>query len=245
MLKDRWRHIRDTIERDIRDGVLQPGDRLPNEAELGAIFGAGRHSIRRAISELAKEGRLSVEQGRGTFVEATPNVTYTIGARTRLHSNLLPQGYDISGALLDTETIPATKQVAEALRLATDTPVIKTTRLNYADGLPISFGSLYHEAQRFTEFSERRKVLGSVTATYKSYGIDDYLRGETAMHCRRAREDEAKLLKQHPDQPVIVIRAIDTDMEGRPISFSKVIWSGTRVKFNVATGSVTGPYRDA
>ncbi|MEL6210202.1 MAG: GntR family transcriptional regulator, partial [Pseudomonadota bacterium] len=40
--------IKDAIEKDIDDGTLAPGARLPTETELQAIYATGRHSVRRA-----------------------------------------------------------------------------------------------------------------------------------------------------------------------------------------------------
>ncbi len=235
MLRERWKEIRDAIETDISSGALKPGDRLPTEPELAARFGVGRHSVRRAVEALAIDSKLSVEQGRGTFVEAAPLITYTIGKRTRLRQNLRGQGLDPSGEFLGAERLPAPEAVAAALLLAADADVIKSTRLSKADGAPIAYGALFHDAERFPDIAERRQVLGSVSETYRSYGIDDYLRGETTIYSRRARADEARLLRQHPEQPVLVVRATDVDLGGRPLGHSRVIWSAARVQFTLAT----------
>lgn len=88
MIRDRWRDIQSALEQDIMDGVLEPGAKLPTEPELVQRYGAGRHSVRRAVAELAKLGHLSVEQGRGTFVQPRPMLEYTIGPRTRMRRNM-------------------------------------------------------------------------------------------------------------------------------------------------------------
>lgn len=233
MVKDRWRAIRAEIEKDIMDGVLEPGAKLPPEPELAEFYGAGRHSIRRAVAELAKEGLVSVEQGRGTFVQARTLLDYKIGARTRLRSNLGPQGVDVSGKELEFEHLPATPRVAENLGIDVGDPVSASRRLTLADDVPVCFGTLYHDLRRFPDFAERRKVIASSSAVYASYGISDYLRGSTQMHARPARPVEVQTLRQHPDMPVIVVRAVDTLLDGTPIAFSQVIWSAARVKFTI------------
>ncbi|MEO0905411.1 MAG: phosphonate metabolism transcriptional regulator PhnF, partial [Pseudomonadota bacterium] len=215
------------------DGVLPPGSKLPTEPGLVIAYQAGRHSVRRAITELGKEGLLSVEQGRGTFVQPRPVLEYSIGARTRLRPNLASQGIDVSSTKLGSERLGASRSIAADLGIETGASVVATSRITFADGVPISFGTLYHDADRFPEFPERRAVMGSVSAVYKSYGIDDYLRGSTQMNARPARADEAHRLRQHPDMPVIVIRAVDTLLGGTPIACSRVIWSAARVKFNI------------
>ena len=112
-----WTTVRDALAEDIENGTLEPGDRLATEPQLVERFGVGRHSVRRAIEALAKEGKLSVEQGRGTFVEAAPLLTYAIGKRTRLRKNLLPQGVDVVGDLLEANRIPAKGRVRKSLWL--------------------------------------------------------------------------------------------------------------------------------
>lgn len=88
MIRDRWRDIQSALEQAIMDGVLEPGAKLPIEPERVQRYGAGRHSVRRAVAELAKLGHLSVEQGRGTFVQPRPMLEYTIGPRTRMRRNM-------------------------------------------------------------------------------------------------------------------------------------------------------------
>lgn len=233
MTKEKWKLIHDAIDQDMRDGKLQPGDRLPTEPELARCFEAGRHSVRRAISELSKEGKLSVEQGRGTFVDALPRLTYSIGKRTRLHANLSPQGMAVVREDLGAKIVPATERVASQLDLAAEAAVWELARLTRAGDTPISIGRVWHDATRFPDFHEQRQALGSVTKTYKHYGIDDYLRRDTEIYSRRAKPEEVRLLRQHPDQPVMVVRAVDIEPGGRPLGYSQAIWSAGRVRFKI------------
>lgn len=238
MVQEKWRLVRDELKQSIEAGVFKPGERLPTEPELAKQFSAGRHSVRRAVSELSKEGALSVEQGRGTFVEAAPLLDYAIGTRTRLSKNLAAQGVDISGELLSATRVNSSEKVANVLGLIPGAPVIESRRITYADGVPIAFGSSYHDAERFPDFAARRDVLGSTTQAYKTYGIHDYVRAETTLHSRLARPDEAKLLKQHADSPVVVISALDEMLDGTPLSFKKVIWSALRVNFSISKDGI-------
>lgn len=226
--------IRDALAKEIADGTLIPGDKLPTEPQLAARFSAGRHSVRRAVEALAKAGKISIEQGRGTFVEEAPQLTYSIGKRTRLRRNLLPQGCRVTGDLLDAKLCVAPAHVQAILHLPPDGKVVESQRITQADGMPVSFGSIWHPANRFPDFVERRDLLGSTTETYKSYGIEDYFRAETELYARPAKPEEAKMLKQHPDLPVIVVRAVDVDPDGQPIACSKVIWSSGRVRFTMS-----------
>jgi len=236
MLRDKWKTVRAAIEAEIAAGRFAPGAQLPTEAELCDRFDVGRHSLRRAIAELAYEGQLSVEQGRGTFVTEAPLITYAIGRRTRRRENFHKQGIDVSGRLLSSERTTAGRGVADALMIDEGTAVYRQSRITFGDKVPIAFGTSWHPLDRFPDFVERREVFGSATETYRSYGIDDYVRKTTTVHARAARHDEAKRLKQHPHAPVMVVRAVDADLDGRAIGASEVIWSAARVQFTFESG---------
>lgn len=54
----------------IREGKLNPGERLPTEAKLSAMLGVGRSSIREALRVLAFMGLIESKPGRGTVITA-------------------------------------------------------------------------------------------------------------------------------------------------------------------------------
>lgn len=60
------------IRRQIADETLNVGDRLPTLKDLVATFGVSPMTVRHAIAGLEKEGLISAERGRGTFVTAKP-----------------------------------------------------------------------------------------------------------------------------------------------------------------------------
>lgn len=61
--------VAEQLRKQIREGKLKEGDKLPIEPELMKIFGVGRSTVREAVKMLLDRGYLSVQQGRGTFVE--------------------------------------------------------------------------------------------------------------------------------------------------------------------------------
>jgi GntR family phosphonate transport system transcriptional regulator len=231
MSRDTWRAIRDQLSGEIASGVLTPGSQLPTEPELCRMYEAGRHSVRRAVAALAVEGKLRIEQGRGTFVEVAPKLNYHIGLRTRFRENLLSQGFEPGGETIAEDIVPASVRVAEALQLDEGAPVHRLLRLGMADGVPISLGFTFQCATRFPDWARLRRDGLSVTEAYRVHGIADYIRSSTSVHSRRAREDEAELLQQHVDQPVLVVRKVDVDMAGVPLGHSEGIWAGSRVQF--------------
>jgi GntR family transcriptional repressor for pyruvate dehydrogenase complex len=56
------------IERQILQGELRTGDRLPTERELAERFHASRTAVREAMKTLAQKGLVDLRPGRGTIV---------------------------------------------------------------------------------------------------------------------------------------------------------------------------------
>jgi DNA-binding FadR family transcriptional regulator len=60
------------IRNDIHKGKFKVGEKIPPEPALMELYGVGRSTIREAIKSLTLSGILTVQQGFGTKVNATP-----------------------------------------------------------------------------------------------------------------------------------------------------------------------------
>lgn len=88
--------ILDKLIKAIKEGVWQPGSRIPNEKELASIFSVSRNSIREAVKTLNNMGILESRPGQGTFLAAE-------AFRRILNSELIEDGYDNATFLEITE----------------------------------------------------------------------------------------------------------------------------------------------
>jgi len=61
------------IRNDINKGKFKVGEKIPSEPALMELYGVGRSTIREAIKSLTLSGILTVQQGFGTKVNATPS----------------------------------------------------------------------------------------------------------------------------------------------------------------------------
>jgi GntR family transcriptional repressor for pyruvate dehydrogenase complex len=67
--------IIETFKQALIDGELEPGQKLPSEAELGQQFGVGRSAIREAMKILQALGVVTIQQGNGTYIVDKPSPT--------------------------------------------------------------------------------------------------------------------------------------------------------------------------
>lgn len=75
--------VRRGIEARLESGEFALGAKLPPEADLMALFGVGRSTIREAIRGLAHLGALDVRQGDGTYARSLPSQTDPLSHRLR------------------------------------------------------------------------------------------------------------------------------------------------------------------
>jgi DNA-binding FadR family transcriptional regulator len=64
--------LAEAISREIAEGRLQAGDRLPTEAELAAAAGVSRTVVREAVAALKAAKLVQTRQGAGAFVLPPP-----------------------------------------------------------------------------------------------------------------------------------------------------------------------------
>ena len=81
----RYVQLADLMRQRIARERWAPGDILPSIEKLMTEFDVGRVTVRQAIQLLAREGLLSPQRGRGTFVTARPGNKRKLVVETTLH----------------------------------------------------------------------------------------------------------------------------------------------------------------
>ncbi len=66
---DVFREVLGRIEEHIETNRLRPGDRLPSDRELAAALEVSRPLVRQALKALESLGRVTAQQGSGTYVQ--------------------------------------------------------------------------------------------------------------------------------------------------------------------------------
>lgn len=234
-----WRQIADRIRQGIAEGAFPQGGRLPGETALADRFGINRHTVRGAIAALVQEGVLRAEQGRGTFIEHAPRVSYALGRRTRFSTNLEGQAQEAGGRLLAHATMAADARIAAALAVAPATTVIRLDTLSEADGRAISRATHWFDAGRFPDIVADYAATGSITAAFARGGVADYVRRSTTISARHADGAALADLKLSAGAIVLVAVAINDDMQGRPVQFSETLFAADRVEMVVGYGPLS------
>jgi GntR family transcriptional regulator len=123
--------LRDAISSMIEQRGLQPGDRLPTEAELTQMFRISRPALREALKLLEQDGSLYVIHGKGRFVSAmaTLQVERPITCFESVTDMVRRFGYKPTNKVLSiSEEVPE-GEIQTALRLDKGARAIRLERL--------------------------------------------------------------------------------------------------------------------
>lgn len=237
-----WRSVKARIEADIVARRYRRDEPLPSELLLAERYGVHRHTLRRAMAELENEGLVSVQQGRGTYIEAEA-LSYRIGGRVRFTENALLSGFEPEATLLGHATVRAGRQHAASLGVRPGSRLLLLRTLRRVAGRPVSY-ALHHfpptiggKAECTAEHLARLfEASHSVTAVLAELGVPDYRRTRTDISSRLPAPEEARILEIGAGQPIMIVAGANVDSRGEPILFTIGHMPTLRVQLYVESG---------
>ncbi|MCF8478094.1 MAG: phosphonate metabolism transcriptional regulator PhnF [Pseudolabrys sp.] len=223
-----WRCIADDFEQTILIGKHENGAKLPTESEIAARYGVNRHTVRRAIAELAARGLVHTERGSGTYVK-TDKLDYRIGQRTRFSEIVAAAGHEAEGRLQGHRHEPASKEIAGHLCLKPGDSVVRMEILRAADRIPISVATTWMSAARYDDAAKIFRRLRSITRTLDHYGISGYRRKWTRISAGFTDAVDAGRLRLSVHRPILVVESLDVSAGGEPILTTRGRFAADRV----------------
>ena len=108
--------VKEKLRRQILDGVLAPGSKLPPDSELYKRFKVHRLTVVRALSDLVREGLIVRRRGSGTYVTGKNQAPSVVPGQT-LNLGILWRGSVSPHKMLNSFLGVATLGALEALGL--------------------------------------------------------------------------------------------------------------------------------
>lgn len=134
--------LADIIEEKINSNIWKPGTKIPSERELSAIYGMSRITVRNAIDELSKQGKLEKIQGKGTFV-LSKSIVQNLSNVYSFTKEMEKQGEISSTKVMQTKIIAADQKIAHYLDIEQGEKIIYIERLRCAQHVPIMIEKTY------------------------------------------------------------------------------------------------------
>ncbi len=160
---------------------LQPGAKLPAEAQLAVAAGVSLITVRRALAELAARSVVRREQGRGTFLLAPRTAADTTRFGGLRHSLQPDTHATLSTRLLGCVARAATDEERTALELAPHATVWDVSRLRQLRGRPVI-------VERSAIPAQLAPDLGRYLDAHDPRSLYDLL--DAVYHLREVREEQ-------------------------------------------------------
>lgn len=141
--------LSEEISEKINDGTWPVGMRIPSERELVNLYNLSRITVRNAIAECVKQGKLEKIQGKGTYV-INSSIVQNLKNVYSFSEEMKKQGKITSTKVLNRNIIKANDSLAKHLNVEPESEVIFIERLRYTDGnVPILIERSYFPLKGF------------------------------------------------------------------------------------------------
>jgi GntR family transcriptional regulator len=221
------------IEQQLRARIagLRPGQRLPSDADLCAEFAVSRMTARHAMAQLAEEGLVRRDPGRGTFVAEPPTHRRANFLMTFSHE-MRRQGRLPSSRIVERVARPPTDSERRDLRVGCESEIVDLRRVRLADHEPVAVERAILAPRCVPVVLAADLEAGSLHEALISEGIVPS-RGRSSIGAEAATADDAVLLGVNAGEPMLVERRLIFDQRGRPIERTESRYAADRYGLNV------------
>jgi GntR family transcriptional regulator len=227
-----YAQVKQIVEERLASGVWQPGTLIPSETELCRQFGVSRITVRQALGELVKEGRLTRLAGRGTFI-TQPRIEQPLAKLTGFSQDMSARGQRPGSRVLHSAVIPAPAAISGKLKIAPGEEVIVLRRLRLADGEPVAIETTHLRSRLCPGLlSEPLDNQSLYHILSEKHGINP-TRAEQQMEAIACPEAEARLLLLKRNSPVLHIYRTTYGLDDTPFEWVESFYRGDKYIFYV------------
>jgi GntR family transcriptional regulator len=213
------------LREQLREGLFNGG--LPSEMAFQQQFGVARVTVRRALEQLAIEGLISRQPGRGTKPTASLQAvaqSQSLASQphkaqlTGLLGNLVSMGLSTSVKVLDIRSIAAPLDVAQALQISTGEMVQKAVRVRSTKAGPFSHITTYIPDAIGTHFERKDLIKKPILLLMEEAGVH-VGRAEQTISARLADAQLAQHLDVAVGSALLAVRRLIFDNQERPVQW--------------------------
>ena len=225
------------IDEAISSGALKSGDQVPSEATLMETYGISRVTVRQALQQLTRSGKLVAKRGKGTFVARAP-LQQDLGSFQGFKEALRNQGIEPDTELLEFSTSPS--RSGTDLSAALNLPV-RLRRKYLVDGEAFAIVEAYLPAEAAAVGEARASELAVYDILQQGLGVQ-ISRSDVGIQCARANSKVTKELSLAPRSHVLLMQRTSYSSSGTACEHMRIYIVPERYTFRM---SVPGPLQIA
>lgn len=236
------------VFRDLKSALdayeWRPGERMPTERELAERYGCSLITVRHALSELVREGRIERTRGRGTFV-LQPRIDRDIAGAMSFSDEMQRRGLDPTTRVVTARIEPAGESVAGSLGVAADAPVVYLERVRLGSGEPLLLEQARLPAERFPGLLafdlERRSLYDILSERYSTRIV----RAREAVEPVVLKRREAELLDLPTRSLALQIDGVAFAADGSAVEAARSFVRGDRTRYYLERDVVRAHWLDS
>ena len=222
------------IEKQIDNGDLKPGQKIPSENELCDMYNISRITVRQALSDLSTRGKVIRVKGRGTFIPKFSARKPFDGLSGFTNEIKYTQQTQVTSKVLSFEATLPTAETAQMLGLTEDQAVIRLERARYLENTGISgvdlrflpFNRFHELLEEDLENNSLYNILRSKYNTYPSRAIHEV----SGMACPA---EYADILEIRTGEPISHFKDVVYDQNNIPFEFGENFYRIDRYSYRI------------
>ncbi|WP_330283380.1 GntR family transcriptional regulator [Streptomyces sp. NBC_00588] len=236
-MPSRHHEIADDLRHEIETGRIEPGERLPSEAGLADRYKVSTVTLRRALAVLQGEGLVEKIHGKGNFIRLPLRKIVYVGGWGTLDPWTAAE--TALRVTVRTNTVSADGHLTTLLKVPTGSPLTEFLCISHEGESPHGLARIYiprdlapagvlDDESAWRETATRFAVLTTPPATVRE-----------TVSARPPTPDEASILRLRSAVAVLAIRRVATDITGRVIEASLLVFPGDHVDALFTTHHMT------
>jgi GntR family transcriptional regulator len=233
------------LREQLHDGQFDAG--LPGEITLMGQFGVARVTVRRALAQLAEEGLIRREPGRGTrrtggqptapAIASSAKAPEQQARLTGLLENLVTMGLRTTVKVLSVQRQGATDAVAQVLQIVPGTLVQKAERVRSTSEGPLSHITTWVPEAIAAGFGKRELAQKPILLLLEESGVR-VGRAEQTISARLADVAMAQHLDVSVGSALLAVRRLIYDQDERPIQWLHGLYRPDRYEYQMQLSRV-------
>lgn len=221
-----YQQIADPLEQAIISGEVSPGQLIEDEISMANRLEVSRPTARRALQELVNRGLLTRRRGVGTRV--TPTQTHRPLELSSLNDDLIEAGYRPSTRVLSYEVIEAGREEAQMLGIEEGEGILLSSRLRSVDGQPLAILTNHLPLDLAPSWKEMQEYGLYECFTRRNIKIAS---AQQKIGARRATAEEAALLSEEPNSPLLTMARTAYTEDGRIVEVGNHVYRPSLYSF--------------
>ena len=215
------------LKAKIEKGEWHSGTQIPTEDDLAKIFNVSKATVRMAMSELARDGYIKKQQGKGTFVShSTPYPGMTM--RTQLIEDMFGEGVKINRELLVKGINEPPDDIKTYLK-AVDNIYYILYKKNVEDE-PAYIEELFVPTAIFPGIEKEDISQTSFYDLIQENAIRKIFKIVQTIEVTEIKGDAAVILKVKEGSPGLLLHRLLIGSDGTPIAYTRLFGSGVKYK---------------